>query len=161
MPGKYSSLRTQLPRFEQPPDYQQQVDGVKLNYRAVAVQGLQDYANILMHRKAEKARLEEKIKEQNLCIEAVSQLLLEGFEEAGMSKAQYPEVGTVYLQDEPYTSTEDKERLLGWVRDQHPEMLTVQWQTLNAWAKECLVQGQDLPPGVKVYLKTSVKLRKE
>lgn len=155
--GKYAALKSTLPKFELEPDFRQKVDAIKSKF--IGCDAVELARSFAMARK-EKQTLEAEIKSQNVELEALSQLLVENLEGAEIQKIQLATGETCYLQDEPYASIEDRSQVMAWMKKHKlTAMLTVQWQSYNAMVKDMLVQGKAVPPGTKVYMKTSARLR--
>ncbi len=96
--------------------------------------------------------------------EATEQLLLADMESLGMPKAQFEGLGTASARDEIYVSIEDRSKALAWITQEHPEMLTFNYQQLSSLVKARL-QDQEItepvPPGLKTFFKQSITLYKE
>ena len=67
----------------------------------------------------------------------------------------------LYIQDKPYSQVVDKTEWLKWIRETGQEdLLSVHYQTMNSLVANRLQQGQDVPPGVKAFIKTSIMRRR-
>lgn len=155
--GKYNGLKKMLPKFELEPDFRAKVDEAK---KAFIGCDAPEMARAFAITRREKQGLEAQIKMQNVELEALSQLLVENLEDSEVQKIQLATGETVYLQDEPYATVEDRSKVMAWMRSRKlTAMFTVQWQSFNAMVKDMLVQGKPIPPGTKVFMKTSARLR--
>ena len=155
--GKWKGFKGSLERFKPEPEWQARVDGAKSTYTGLDTAGL---ARAFAHERAQKQHLEAQVKLHNVELEAISQLLVEELEASAIQKVQLDTGETVYLSDEPYAQVEDRAAVLAWAKKKRLEqLLTVQWQTFNAMVKEMLTAGKPVPPGTKVYMKTSARLR--
>lgn len=157
MPGKWSKLKDKLPKFEIDSSWQEKVNEAKEKYVALNVTELtREFAR---HRTMKK-KLEAEVSLQNTELEAISQLGIRELEGSEIQKITLDTGETGYIQDEPYSSVEDKKKLMAWIkRSKLTDLLTVHWQTLNGMVKERLGEGKPLPPGVKAFMKTSFRLR--
>lgn len=162
MPGKWSKFRGKIEAFQLDPSYQQRIDAWKQEFL-----GTKDatHANAAMLakefaiREKKKDVLEEKVKALNVEIEALSQLFVETMTGDAQEKVGLASGATVYLHDGIYPSTEDKAKLMAWIKKTGQEdILTLNAQTLKGMVGALYQQGQPLMPGVKVFLKTQARL---
>lgn len=185
MPGKWTFLRNQgLEVFKQEPDWQQQIDIVKKTFRratdgcmptmeevaqgqiGTCKHGIQyesmsklELCQEVDDTDNEKDLIEARLKAINTRREALNQLILDILELDGDTKISNA-YGTFFIQDEPYTRVEDKRNYLSWIREQGLEdLLTVPWQSTNAQTKDRLLKGENPPPGLKVFIKSTVRRR--
>jgi hypothetical protein len=162
--GKYSSLRGRLPEFQEETSYQAKVNEEKqrilgnaenpedANVAALARQ----YAG----QRKKKEDLEILIKAVNLAIAAYEQIIVDRMQTDGQQSLTLTGGATIYLQDDIYPAVEDRPASIKWAISTGQEaILSIHPMTLKGIAKECLEQGQDLPPGVKAYLRTSLRYR--
>jgi hypothetical protein len=157
MGSKYSGLKDKLSPFSQPQDFQQRVDEIKKTFSG---QNVTQLARAFSHERREKQQLEAQVKIQNVALEALSQLLLEQLEASEISKFTLDSGETLYISDEPYISTEDKGKLMTWLKKHKLQsMFTVSWQSLNAFCKESMINGKPLPDGTKCFMKSSIRMR--
>ena len=109
-----------------------------------------------------KEQHEEGIKEMNVQLEAVDQLIREKYERQGI-RSQEDTSGNVFTSSiEPYVSIKDKVKFLAFM-DQHPELdylWAIQPKSLAAYIKDLLDQGLDakVPDSISVFRKESIKL---
>jgi hypothetical protein len=172
MPGKYTELRKVLPAFEEEPDYQKRIDEAKM-----AILGTDDaegsnvarLAAIFAEAKREKEVLEECDSKNcgvclycvNVKITALSQLLVHALQDQSLEKVSLSRGGSVFLQDTPYPSVEEKDKLMSWIdENEMSAMLTLPWMTLKGICNERLQAGEEVPPGVKVFIKTEARYRR-
>jgi hypothetical protein len=157
MPGKWSKLKGKIPKFEIDSSWQEKVDESKKAYIGLdSTELTREFAR----RRAMKKTLEGHISLENTELEAISQILINDLEGSEIQKIGLTTGETGYIQDEPYSSVEDKKKLMAWVKKKKlQDLLTLNWQTLNGMVKNLLVDGKPAPPGVKVSMKTSFRLR--
>jgi hypothetical protein len=155
--GKYDALKTKLPKFKQEPTFQQAVDAVKIQYQALDAPEL---ARIYSLERRRKKDFEEQIADLNVGLEAISQLLVEQMEAGGLMKFSLASGECCFQQTEPYSSIQDQQALMAWIKKQRLQsLLTLAWSTMNAFNKERLMAGKPPIPGTQVFLKTSIRLR--
>jgi hypothetical protein len=155
--GKYSNLKGKLVKFEVEPEWQQKIDQLKPDMMKLKNADLGELFSGLKDRKSE---LEGQIRELNTQLEAISQVLIERMETDAIQNFKTSDGTTIFIKDEPYTSTSDKQALFQWIRDTEQEdLFSVHYQTLSAIVKERLESGEELPPGVAVYMKSSIQRR--
>jgi hypothetical protein len=155
--GKWSNLKEKLVKFVEEPKYQQRIDAMKPLYQPKGREGMFKELAAL---KVKKEKVEEQLKDINLRVAAIDQLLvtdLEGANEAAVKT----KLGTFSLKDSPYPKVVDQRKLLEWVHDNKlDEILTVSYQTMAAMCKDRLQKGEDVMDGVEVYMKTSILFTK-
>lgn len=157
MCGKWTSLKTKLPKFEAEPEYAAKVEELKQQFVGLDTTEL---AREFKRARAQKKEFEEQVYDLNVGLEALSQLLIADLEARAIQKMQLATGETIYIQDEPYASVADQAALLAWVKKQKlTGLLSLNWQTMNGIVKEHLAAGRPAPPGVKVFMKTSARLR--
>ena len=154
--GKYRHLRGKLPAFENPPAWQEKVTKVKGNYLSLDTKDLgQSFADF----KSRKRILEDKIKEMNTELEALSQLIVERLETGDLQSIELANGIKVGIKDEPYASIDDQEKFYDWIKKtKQTGLLKINFQTLNAMTKDMIISGKKNPPGTKVFIKTSAKV---
>ena len=155
--GKWTKLKKELARFQQPEEYQQRVDKAKLPYLNL---GMIKLAEKFSDWKDRKDEINDRLKEANLELEALIQVLVAKMEDDNVTKFQTGEGLSIFIKDEPYCSTQNREELHEWVRKEGlHDLFVVNHQTLTAMVKEKLERGEELPPGVAIYMKTSIQRR--
>lgn len=155
--GKYDNLKGKLPAFQQEASFQAKVDEAKAKYQTYEAP---EMARIFSLARQSKRKLEMEIAEQNIELEALSQMLVEKFEVTGLSKFTLETGETCYQQIEPYSSVQDQALLLVAIKKlKMQKLLSLAWGTMNAINKERLVAGKPPLPGTSVFLKASVRLR--
>jgi hypothetical protein len=154
--GKYKYLRGKLPKFENPPAWQEKVMVAKKVYAALDTTDLgREFASF----KVSKAALEENIKLLNTELEAMSQLIVERLETGELEAIELANGIKVGIRDEPYTSIDDQKKFYAWIKKtKQTGLLKINFQTLNAMTKEMIIAGKKNPPGTKVFMKTSAKV---
>jgi hypothetical protein len=167
--GKYTAFRHKLPAFMQSAEgaglsaWFAKVDEWKQAF--LQADNPEDVSPAMIARNyadrdALKRKLEDQISELNIQLEALSQLGVEALESSGMQKVDLSVGGYVSIKDTPYTSTEDKTKMIAWFkRNKMNDLLTVNYQTLSGLNNERLVAGKPLIPGTKIYMKTKLTVR--
>ncbi len=103
----------------------------------------------------EKDAIAKQEKENALRIETVERLLLEHLEHENLESIATG--GRRFSRtDEPYPVVEDEEKTRQWCADQEIKMM-IPHQTLKAMTKESLLAGDELPDGVNVFMKTTIR----
>jgi hypothetical protein len=181
--GKYTKYKSSLPRMigGAPPEdaggtnfWNDEVEQIKARIKATgtvrdpldedeALPGAtkEQLSGLYLRLRELRDDLEKRSKHINKTVEAIQRLLVERLESDGASSVRLADGGGVDLDDQPYSSVEDPRKFIAWVKAQGMEdMLTLHWGTMNATVKQRLEAGLEPPPGVKVFLKTSIKRRK-
>lgn len=157
--GKYTKLRGTLPArpLETEGGFAAAVAEKTAEYRSLDTKAL--VAEFLDQRR-QKDAIEDSVKPFNVRIEALNRLLTERMIDEGDEKKTTAEGVTLYLSDEPQCKVDDRAKLFAWIkRNKAAYLLNVQWQTLNALVKECLItKGKKMPQGVSATMLTRVKV---
>lgn len=158
MSTKATAVKRQtLPALQLETEYQQRVNEAKAAFAGCATHEL---VRAFASTRREKQEHEAAIKKLNTELEALSQLGVEALEGSSLQSMRLTTGELVYIQSEAHSSIEDRAAAITWLtRHKMRDMLTVQWQTLNAFNKERLQNGEQPLPGTKVFLKTSLRLR--
>lgn len=125
-----------------------------------------DLAKELADLKAQKKSLEDRVKTCNKQIQAIAVgKLPELMSELEIPKFTLEGVGTVYLQDklETFVAADDRDKTYAWFREKGHEALVVDYvwpRTMNAWAKEQLNNGAELPDTMKATFIPTAMVRK-
>ena len=162
MAGKYQKFRGKIPAATLETSYQERVDQVKNDLIGAAPGGanVSYLAAQFVYHKEQKDSLEESIKQHNLWMEALSQMLVEQLEGEQMQTVKLSSGATVFLADSVYPSVKDKDALMAWIREmQMEDVLIVHSRTLQGIVGERLIHGETAPPGVECYLKTVARVR--
>lgn len=85
-------------------------------------------------------------------------MALENFDAQGISSLKIG-AENFYIQDEPHCSIKDKEASMSWAEAEAPQLITLQWNSLNSLVKEQLIAGEATPPGVDVFMKSKIVRR--
>jgi hypothetical protein len=167
--GKYTHLRHKLPAFEQSAE----ASGLSAWFAKVnewkqeflgATRGEDANAGLLAREYAErdtrKKELEAEISQLNIELKALSDLGVESLESDGMQKIDLAAGGYVSISDKPRTSTEDKAKVLAWIKkNKMQDLLTLSYQTLSAMNNERLLAGKAVIPGTKIFMDTKLTVR--
>lgn len=142
-----------LPQYQEEPEYQEKVETAKGPFVGLSTAEL---AREFKRTRLLKKDLEEQVSSLNIELLALSQLLVNDLQGQELSKVTLDSGGTVYLKTEVYPATTDKALVRVWaIEAEMPEILTVNYRTLQSIVKERLQEGLDLPPGVAAFLKIS------
>ena len=119
-----------------------------------------DLINFYDYQKHSKELLEKELRAVNLSLDALTSILVDRWEDKGLQTVKLADGSSVGLLDEPYPQVTDKEKLNAWCEANGlKESLNLQWQTLKSVVKNRLENGEVLPPGVEIYMKTSISRR--
>lgn len=185
MAGKYAKVIDNLPRYQgDDPRYQEKVEAVKaailaesgssfipasnLAYRFRKLRGDDDSILRAPRERIEaiieefgRDGLDEIVKEVNLRIEAIQQLMTDQFEVEDLSGVRMADGGLVSQIKEPYPKVEDKSKFLKWCIDNGlSNQLSLHVKTMESIVKQRLLDGEPEPDGVRAYFKTRYMLRK-
>lgn len=162
--GKWTKLRKELVRFVEAPDWQARIDLIKKakpskeagQTNGIAGLNRQQLFTEYVTAKDQKDYLEEQIKGLNTRLEAITQVLVQDFEDSAEEKVTNA-LGTFGLRDDPYASIKDQKAFMGWIEaNELQELLTVNYQTMSGMVKKGLENGEPLPDGVEVFMKVKI-----
>jgi hypothetical protein len=151
--GKWSKLKGTLTKFSQPQTWQEKIDEVK---KTLSSKNRIELCKELTEVERKKDELKEKISECNTHEEAINQILVDMLEGEGETSIKNM-FGTFFIKDDPYCSIENKHDFMGWIhRENMTEILSVHYSTMAGIVKTRLESGDEIPSGIKVYMKTSI-----
>lgn len=161
--GKYDGIihKLRLARLGEEPKYQEKVNIVKQEIRESLGARLQAsiLAGLYEAERDEKAKIQELLSEINLKITALEQLIDEVYEVEDVTNIKLANGSAINVQREPYAQVVDRDEVRIWaIKTGLERSLTLPWQTLNSHVKELLTLGEPLPPGVKLWSRSSVRL---
>ncbi len=117
-------------------------------------------ASMYADRDAKKKQLEAEISQLNIELEALSSIGVDLLEDAGLQKIDLATGGYVTISDKPYTGTEDREKVMAWIKkNKLTSLLTMNYQTLSGMNNDRLIAGKPLIPGTKITIKTKLVVR--
>lgn len=117
----------------------------------------------LMALKASKEEFKTRLSEVNEQIDALEKELADVMLAKGVDLFRVKGVGTFFTTVKNYASVTDKEGFIVWLDEQGMGAMakrSVHPSTLNAWAKEWIEEGKQLPNSVNSFTKTEVSTRK-
>lgn len=154
--GRWSNYKGKLEAFLPEADFQKKVEEVKSSFVGLSATEL---SRVLVMTRNEKRDMEDHIKSYNIELEALSQLLVANLEASEIQKIGLDSGETVFLHSEPFSSIEDRDAVMGFIKkNKLGNLLTLHFKTLNAMVKERLSDGKPAIPGVRVFLKTSARI---
>ncbi len=163
MASRWVKLKDKYPPkpLEGDPKYVEQVAMTRAFYAGLTFAQLM--AAFVDERKT-KDEIDDALKAVNLRLEALGQLLLEQFEAQDLTSVKTAAGQTLFTNVEPYVGVFDRDAFESYVVE-HQELdylWSVHSQTLGSLVKSLLEEGRDdeVPPGLKIFLKSSVRLRK-
>ena len=160
----YHDMLRKLPPLpsEDPPERKVRLDAAR---EAILIEeGGNPTAPALVHRykvlRDAKDAAEAVVKDINLQLDAVSELLADQFDAEDVTSLRTKEaLVSVYV--EPYTSVQDHDSLREWCIAQGLERsLRLPWQTVNSITKQRLEDGLPEPDGVTIFAKTKIRLER-
>jgi len=163
--GKYSHLKDQITKFSGEPEYQQRVSAEKERIKTLLREqeiplNAKHFGDVLVHAKIRKAEYESKVKEENLTIEAMNQILVDFLEGESMNSVKLDGGVSLTIKDDVYCSVADRESFYKWIKENGLEdLFTVNYQTMSSMVKQKLTNSEDVPPGINTYFKQSITVR--
>jgi len=161
--GKYSHV---LPGLEKKPvddqKYQEKVNQRKAEIVRELAEIGEAASAVLFARKYQTARvtrdgIKAQASEAELELEAVSQLLIDQYEEDGTSSVKLADGSTVATQPEPSGVVLDPEVFRLWcIANGLERSLRLAPQSLSALVRERLLNGEPEPDGTKAFVRTKL-----
>lgn len=163
--GKYSAFRNQLTKFTEEPSHQEKVNEMRAKILADLKltndePTMFNLGYVLVQARLEKARLEARVKEENLKIEAMTQVLVDKLESEDYTSLKLTNGVSLTIKDDVYCSVSDKVKFYDWIEEtSQQDLLTVNYQTMSALTKTLLIDGKEAPPGVSTTFKQGITVR--
>jgi hypothetical protein len=159
--GKYTHLRGKLPTLPQDESYQSRVTEERQRVLGTADSTGANTAyltRLYADARGRKATIEEELSRVNLTLEALEQMIVERLQEDQQTSLKLADGASIYLTDDIRPSVKDRDGVVAWLKSTGQEaLLSVNPQTLKGLVRNLLENGQDLMPGVEVFLKTGIK----
>jgi hypothetical protein len=147
-----------LLKFQVEPEYRLKLDKVKKDFLSSS---LSDLIERIKAWKKMKDQAEEELSTANLHLEAISEIVEYKMDELQIRNFKTEKGETVYISSTAYPKVEDKAALFAWIKKKKMvEILGVNFQTLKGICNDLLKEGEELPPGVECFIKSSVRMRK-
>jgi len=164
--GKYDEVNRGLQREPQTEDRsegRQRVDALKSKLANAGEATPATLSRRYVQVREQKDAVEELLKPINEELLAVTELLIEAYEEAGITKVRVAETGqSVSVELLPIPQVKDREALRRWfVANGMEEALAPHSGTLASLVKELLLDGKPLPEGVEAYVRAKLVLRSQ
>lgn len=119
--------------------------------------------SIYDHARETQEECEKLQSKLNVIIEGCSQIFCERFESRDVTSQKFRDGSQLVLKDEPYPFLDTKndpaakDKFYAWLKKQKlTSLLTLNAQTMKSMIKERLLNGETIPPGIDVFMKTSV-----
>lgn len=121
-----------------------------------------EYARVYAELRKVISSLGEEQWKLGLLLEAYQGLMIDQFETEGVSSLKLSNGQPVTTYEEPYPQVEDKEAFRQWCIKQGLERkMSLHPSTTTSMVKEMLLAGDPEPDGIKIYVKTRVRLGAE
>tara|TARA_B100001109_G_C18650485_1_gene374839 strand:- start:101 stop:505 length:405 start_codon:yes stop_codon:yes gene_type:complete len=128
---------------------------------------LSELATRLKELRDRKTELKNQTKEVQTQLDAVEAELLEEMSHEGMHRLDLSDVGSFHIASRKFYKIADREALMDFLHEQGDvDLLTVNHQTLNAYAKEIAARKEEqgvenfVVPGVEFTERTQIRVRK-
>lgn len=124
---------------------------------------LSELAEKFYNLRQERDKIEENLKEINNSLSNVERDMLEEFGHQGLTRVDVRDKGTFSVATRKFFKAEDKDELMKFLQSEGAtDLLSVNHQTLNAWAKELKDRyGEDFQiPGVGETSHSQIRMTK-
>jgi hypothetical protein len=156
--GKYTSILRGLPSYKGEDATQAEKIAAKRAELGVltAVQAATGYRAA----RDVKDELAAKLEDAQVIVKAYEEILQETYEMEGVTSLKLADGSTVSTFVEPYASVKNPLAFRKWVQEQPglEQRMTLPWTTTNSITKEMLLDGDEPPPGVEVFVKSKTRL---
>lgn len=159
--GKYAHIIDSLPKYlGNDPAYQDKVKAVKTAMVAENPVGHRQAsftAELYGEIRLEKEVHDELLKEVELRLAAISELMTEAYENEGVTSIGLDDGDTIRVQYEPHAVCNDREANRLWaIANGLEHDLQLPWQSINKLTKDALLAGEEEPDGVIAYSKPKI-----
>lgn len=154
--GKWDSLKTLYPALPTDPTH---AEALAVAAETWANKPLAEIAAAYDAAREEKEALDEELSRKNVTLEALKRVLVGALENAQLTQirtARYSFSTSV----EPYPTVKNKPALREWAGENMSDSLAIPWQTLKSVVKNALENGEEVPPGVEIFVATNLTRRK-
>lgn len=170
MASQWQSFKSKIPEFKEDSAYQEKVNDAKL-FVLGTLSGenanIDRLAKLFSDRAAEKKKYEDAICDVNVELAALSQLLIEAYENEGIEKSTLASGATGYIGYIPYVKMIDEKLFYAWLHEQDMDGLRkINAMTLKSMVSEKalgdLRDGKEpqLPPGTDFQLGKQFRITK-
>lgn len=126
---------------------------------------LSDLANKFFELRQEKSKLTELLKATQKALDSVEREFLEELSHEGMDRLDLKGKGSFFISNRTFYKITDRESFIDFIHEQgDTDLLTVQHQTLNAYAKEMYSRNEGIEefeiPGIECTKKPGIRMRK-
>jgi len=168
--AKYKKLRHKIAAFTEEQSHQDKLNEWKKIFLGDTTNpedaNSTRLATELVKRNEEADQLELNLKTLNFEMQALSQMIVDCFENEQLEQKTFSNGAVVKLTDSPFPRVVDEEAFEAWGvkkfgRKQWEAMKTkprLNHNTFKAMVGDALVNGEQLMPGVEVYIKTEAKV---
>jgi len=127
-----------------------------LDHKAFLI-GLEDLKNL----RSAKRIMEDKVKDINESIAKLVYDLVEYMQETDQSQVKVGSIGTCSLTSTKTYSIENPEIFEAWMNenDDLDVVKAVHSKKVHGYYKEKLENGEELPPGIKTFVKNNITIR--
>lgn len=160
--AKWSKLQGSIPRFRDT-DNRDKIDRCKADLDSRKDPEIAQIYNAI---NGEKKALEERVKEINVLVTAITEILVDRWNSEGVSSKDFEGLGKLSLSVEPYCQFLDVQKLKPFLEKNgmsHLVQEMIQWQSGNSFIKSLLEEGKEVPSEsiVRIFLKDKIRLYKE
>jgi hypothetical protein len=156
--GKYTQVLRGLPQYRgEDASFNEKIIAFKAKLGVQsAAQAAQGYAQA----RAKKDDLDAESSALNVELAAWEELMHDCFEHEGISSLKLSTGESINTYPEPYAQIADPQAFRDWCSTQEDlaNRMTLPWSTTNSITKERLLDGEEPPPGVKIFVKTKTRL---
>ena len=156
MAGKWAHLRGQFPTLDSVESFDEKRRAIYEGFEGKTVAELITHYNDL---RTEKQALDAKLKELNTVLDVIERVVDTKLEDQDLESVTVD--GSRWTRSpEPYPNVVDKHALRAWAQEHMPDALNLAHGTLKSVVKDALDKNEPLPPGVSVYVKPGLSMRR-
>ncbi len=130
----------------------------------IAVNGGRRHGSVFAKGYRELRRFNDIIQEAestvNLLLRAYEALIVDQYENEGVTSIKLEDASSVSVQFEPYAQVTNRDEFWQWCKNEGLERsMSLAWMTTNSLTKERLLKGQTPPDGITAHAKPKLVLR--
>jgi hypothetical protein len=165
MPSKYDKLRKKIPLLRKSGGtHDDRVSKRKAEILETLTESkseVGDIAELYKYQRMNRDLLKEEMSALQVDIDAIEQILMERYEDAGITSVNLVSGGRVSVQIKPYPKIVDREAYRQWcLNNGYEREMHLHSSTTTSILADRLLKGEPSMPGIEPYIDESITFRK-
>lgn len=152
--GKWSGFKDTLPALPRDDRVRQEAE------RLLAEGGIERATEVYLRERETVDRLKAETKDAQEILDTAELAVLLHFERNDLSRIDRGGFALI-RSEQPYAQIADKAALMAWAETEAPEIINVNWNSLQSKVKTALEDTAPLPPGVDVFFEQTIRRNKK